>query len=330
MTDVMSMTGKRILVTGSSGLVGTALCRDLVMRGAEVIRFDITASDNDCGDITDADHVRRAVRSCHGIVHLAAVSRVITGQRDPKRCWATNVGGLRNLLGAVTAHSGTIADRPWLIFASSREIYGQPAHLPADEDTPLRPVNVYGRSKLAGELMVEAARNATRVAIIRLSNVYGSVADHKDRVIPAFVRAAVTGASLRVEGDGHTFDFTHVEDVSRGIVTLAGRLASETETSTPTPPIHFATGRPVTLGELATSIIHLAKSSSSIDHAPPRDFDVARFCGSPARARSLLGWRPEISLEDGLARLIDDMRDHMTESGPRPVAGGVAAREAGR
>ena len=326
----MSVTGKRILVTGSSGLVGHALCRDLAMRGAEVNPFDIAASGDGYGDITDTDHVRRAVRSCDGIIHLAAVSRVITGQRDPDRCWATNVGGMRNLLDALAAQSETVAERPWLIFASSREVYGQPEHLPVDEDTPLCPVNIYGRSKLASERMAKAPHNGIRTAIIRLSNVYGSVADHEDRVIPAFVRAAVTGAPLRVEGEGQTFDFTNVEDVSRGIVSLADKLASETASSTPTPPIHFVAGRPVTLGELATSVISLAKSSSLIDHAPPRDFDVARFCGSPARAYSLLGWQPQISLEEGLARLIDDMRDHAIEHGTRPTARIAAAREMNR
>jgi len=285
---------QRILITGSSGLV------------VDVIRFDILASAEGYGDITAAGHVRRAIKSCDGVIHLGAVSRVIAGERDPEKCWSVNVGGLQNLLDALVKRSGTASLRPWLIFASSREVYGRPDHLPADEDTPLCPVNIYGRSKVAGEQMVEAAaRTGLRAAIVRLSNVYGSAGDHVDRVIPAFVRAAIAGAPLQVEGADQTFDFTHIDDVSRGIVKLAAMLA---DGASPPAPIHFVTGTPVTLGQLAAITVSLAQSSSPIRHAPPRDFDVAQFYGSPGRALSVLDWVPEIALEQGLARLIHDIR----------------------
>ena len=145
----------RILITGSEGLVGTALRSTLEARGAEVTGLDLL--DLQRGDVRDARRVRDAAQGCHGIVHLAAVSRVEWGERNPIACWDVNTGGLRNVLTATsaTAPSG----RSWLIFASSREVYGQTRRLPATEDTPLRPVNVYGRSKVEGERLVEAARN---------------------------------------------------------------------------------------------------------------------------------------------------------------------------
>jgi len=296
----------RILITGSSGLVGGALLPAFASRGLEVECFDIRASGAARGDVRDGERVRRAVLCCDGIIHLAAISRVVWGERDPALCWSTNVDGTRNVLEAVASSPR----RPWVVFASSREVYGQPDSLPVGEDCPVRPVNVYGRSKAAGEELISAARrDGLRACTIRLSNVFGATTDHADRVVPAFARAAVAGEPLGVEGADHTFDFTHTGDVARGIVALAERLAAGEAAP---PPIHFVSGTPTTLGELAAMAIRIAGTGSTVRRAAPRDFDVARFVGSPARAEALLGWRPQIGLEEGLTRLIHDLRRELS------------------
>lgn len=296
------MPNRRILITGSSGLVGTELGRVLSARGVDVTRFDIRARGESHGDVRDRDRLHEALRAVDGVIHLAAVSRVILAEREPELCWAINVGGLRNVLEVV----GESEASPWVIFASSREVYGQPDRLPVDEDCSLLPLNVYGKSKVEGERLVMAARRAgVRACTIRLSNVFGSPADHADRVVPAFARAAAFGGTLRVDGLEHMFDFTHVTDVARGIVLLIELL---TAGHAAPPPIHFVSGSPTTLGELAELAVRIGRSGSSIVPAAPRDFDVARFVGSPARAKSLLGWRAEVQLEDGLARLIHAFR----------------------
>lgn len=293
----------RILITGSSGLVGTSLVSALRMAGVAVGEFDLRACGENFGDVRDRSRVRKAVEGIDGIIHLAAVSRVVWGEKTPELCWSTNVEGLRNVLDAAMDS----ARSPWVIFASSREVYGQPDQLPAIEDAPLRPVNVYGRSKLAGELLVAEARRAgARACTIRLSNVYGSIRDHADRVVPAFARAAANGDQLRVDGFENTFDFTHVADVTRGVMALVELLNAHT--STP-PPIHFVTGRQTTLGELANLAVRLGHSSSTIRASAPRDFDVARFVGDPSRARAVLGWEPTTPLEDGVAQLICAFRE---------------------
>jgi len=221
---------------------------------------------------------------------------------------STNVPGLRNVLRCIAASQR----RPWLIFASSREVYGQPDQLPVTEDCPLQPINIYGQSKVEGEKLVGAARDdGLRTAIVRLSNVFGCPRDYPDRVVPAFARAVVEGSPLRVDGAGNTFDFTHIDDVTRGLVKVI-ELLSIGETAP--PPIHFVTGSPTTLGELADLATTIAGSHSAIYAAPARSFDVARFYGDPARARSLLGWTPRIPLDQGLAQLIDDFRAEL-ESG---------------
>ena len=292
----------RILITGSEGLVGSALRTTLEARQDEVVGLDLLGAGRDCGDVRDAGRVRAAVEDCDGIVHLAAVSRVIWGERDPDGCWATNVGGLQNIVEAAAARPR----RPWLVFASSREVYGQPDTLPATEDTPLRPVNIYGRSKIEGERIVQEARDrGLPAAIVRLSNVYGSTRDHVDRVVPAFARAAVQGTTLRVEGAGHTFDFTHIDDTARGIVALIDLLASGDNAP---PPIHLLTGRPTTLGQLASLAVDLGGTQAPIVDAPQRSFDVSHFYGAPDRARRLLDWQPRVGLREGLERLIRDYR----------------------
>jgi nucleoside-diphosphate-sugar epimerase len=295
----------RILITGSCGLVGTGLTPVLEQLGAELRYLDIVAHGDAAGDVKDASRVCAAVEGCDGVIHLAAVSRVIWGEQQPELCWATNVGGLRNVLASAAASSR----KPWVIFASSREVYGQPAHLPADESCPLSPVNIYGRSKIEGEALIEAARHdGVRACTIRLSNVFGSTQDHTDRVVPAFARTAALGGELRVDGASHTFDFTHIDDVAAGIAALVSLL---TEGGAPPPPIHFVSGVPTTLQQLAELAIRLASSTSVIRHAPPRSFDVAQFVGSPERAKRLLGWTPTLSLETGLQRLINDFRSEL-------------------
>lgn len=292
-----------ILITGAAGLVGCALARVLRERGHRIVSLDLRDPDPPArGDVRDAAAVAKAMTGCTGIIHLAAVSRVIFGERDPALCRSTNIGGTRTLLEAARVAPA----RPWLIFASSREVYGQPRLLPATEDAPLDPINVYGHTKVAGEHLLLAARDqGLRGAIVRLSNVYGSPADHHDRVVPAFVRAAVRGQPLRVDGADHTFDFTHVDDTARGIAMLARHLESG---QPPPPPIHFLTGTPTTLGQLAALTVELAGTHAPITHAPPRSYDVAHFHGTPERAHQLLDWSPRIFLRDGLTRFIAAVR----------------------
>lgn len=294
---------KRILITGSEGLVGSALREHLQALGWQVRGLDIRAVGAEAGDVRDTLRVRDALRGCAGVVHLAAVSRVIWGETQPEVCRATNVYGLSNVLATALRQEAP----PWVIFASSREVYGQPDLLPATEDTSLRPVNVYARTKVKGEQLIAAARrDGLRACVVRLSNVFGSTGDHHDRVVPAFAQAAVLGHTLRVDGSGHTFDFTHLDDVTRGITALIQRLQEGGEAP---PPIHFVSGCPTTLGQLASMAIDIAASGSTITHAQPRNFDVARFYGSPERARRLLGWSPRVSLREGLTRLINDFRE---------------------
>ena len=291
----------RVLVTGSQGLVGRALRTTLGECGNEIVGLDLRGTGDEAGDVRDSDRVREAIAGCRGIVHLAAVSRVLWAEYAPDNCRSTNIGGLRCVLEAVMEQPVP----PWVIFASSREVYGQPRHLPATEDTPLLPVNVYGHSKVEGERLVEAARaGGLRAATVRLSNVYGCVLDHADRVVPAFARAAVEGSAIRIDGADCTFDFTHIDDTVRGMIAAIDRL----DAGVMLPTVHLLTGMPTTLRELAAMAIAVAGRRLPVVEGPPRRFDVSRFHGDPSRAREVLHWVPRVTLRKGLERLISDFR----------------------
>lgn len=292
---------EKILVTGSSGLIGTAVCADLAARGHAVRRFDLRDRQGGHGDIRNRESLERALTGCTGVIHLAAVSRVIWGERDAETCHQTNVVGTRIVIDGIRS-----ADHcPWLVFGSSREVYGQSPVLPVLESAALAPLNHYARSKLAAERAVQAAAEAgVRAAIVRFSTVYGSSADHADRVVPAFCRAAVRDLPLRVEGEARCVDITHVSDVAACV----GEIAAGLSLGRHFEPMHLTTGRGVTLLDLANTVIRIAESKSPITLAPGRDFDVARFVGDPHLAQAQVGWRPQTSLETGLLDLITQYR----------------------
>jgi UDP-glucose 4-epimerase len=290
----------RILVTGAEGLIGTALKRVLTKTGYEVIELDLCSEAVEFrGDVRDPKALSRALADCSGVVHLAALSRVEWSEREPSTCWSTNVEGTKAVVTAARERG------QWVLFASSREVYGKATQLPATEETPLAPMNIYGRSKVAGEQLVAAAgADGLPVGIVRLSNVYGRTTDHVDRVVPAFARAAAYGTPLRVDGAAHTFDFTHVDDVVRGLIGVIEQLGMGEST----PPIHFVSEQPTTLHELAKLAVTLARSDSPIVFGPERTYDVARFHGCGERARRILRWEPQVALSDGVERLISDFR----------------------
>jgi UDP-glucose 4-epimerase len=294
----------RILITGSAGLIGSALRNALDAHGYRTQGLDIRAIGMDFGDICDAVRIAEVIDGCDGIVHLAGVSRVVWGEADPDKCRLANVDAVANLLTAVERRSKS----PWLIFASSREVYGETDGSPVHEDSPLRPINVYGRSKVAGEQLVcDARARGVRTAIVRFSNVYGRILDHSDRVIPAFARAAATGGQIRVDGTDNTFDFTHVDDVVLGVLKIIDLLQASDHLSF--DPIHFASGRSTSLRELAQMANELGGLKATIVEAPSRNFDVSRFRGCTQRASNVLGWSALIALDDGLKRLVQEFRE---------------------
>jgi nucleoside-diphosphate-sugar epimerase len=227
---------------------------------------------------------------------------VVWGEQNPALCWETNVRLIDNMLSLVAER----ASPPWMVFASSREVYGQASDLPVSEDAEFAPLNTYARSKVEGEkLVMRSADAGLRANICRMSSVYGSPYDHSDRVVMAFAGAAARGGKMRVEGASNTFDFTHVDDVVSGI----WRLIELTSKEGRLPPVHFVSGRGTSLMELAELAANHARRPVWVEQAAPRDFDVGQFVGNPSRALRLLGWRAETDLSAGLGDLIESLAE---------------------
>ena len=291
---------QRILVTGDRGLIGTVLTTRLQDAGHEVISYDIAGDEG--RDVIDTESMDALIATCTGVVHLAAVSRVILGEREPARCHLVNVQGTKNVLSAA-ARIGT--RHPWILYGSSREVYGQAERLPVRESAPLHPINAYARSKADAEKLVTISRDEAglKTSIVRFSNVYGSVSDHRDRVVPAFARLASQDGVLIVQGNRTILDFTHVEDVAEGLLKIIEVLSSG-ETL---PTLHLVSGQGRMLTELAALAVELA-GKGRVKVVGPRSYDVESFIGDPTQADHILGWRTTIPLREGVGHLIELFR----------------------
>lgn len=289
----------RILITGSKGLIGTALKSMLLSIGIEASGIDhqFERLHPEYGDILDENSLFSAVENVEGIVHLAAISRVIFGEKHPDLCWKTNVEGTKNVVEAATFSP----KKPWILYASSREVYGLQQKMPVAESAPLKAVNIYGESKIEAEKIIERAKErGLNTSIVRFSNVYGSVIDHHDRVIPAFCRAAVLGNDLIVEGEDNIFDFTYLEDVIQGVLSLI-RLLMQGQSPL---PIHLTTGHPSSLKKIAEIAKNASKDPLKIIKGTPRSFDVAKFWGDVNRVTEILHWKACVDIQEGMQRLI--------------------------
>lgn len=287
-----------ILITGAAGLIGSALVEKLEKQGYEVISCDIRLRDNPISFFSK--NIVPMLAKCTGIIHLAAISRVIHGELYPELCRKVNVDGTIQFLELCKS----LPNKPWFIYASSREVYGEQKELPVRESANIDPINNYAKGKAFVEEQITSLKDFN-VAILRFSNVYGGLLDHNSRVIPALCINALKGDPIKIEGKECVFDFTYLDDVIEGICLTVKYLQSE-KSSLPT--IHLTTNNPCTLENLAKMILKVTGSDSRIDSYPPRNFDVTKFYGDFTRAKKLLGWVPRYSLETGLKQFVENLR----------------------
>lgn len=297
-------------VTGVAGSIGSELQRQLVQQG-----FSVKGIENRCshesyfyGDIRSAEAVHNFIQDCDGIIHLAAVSRVATADTNPQETFAINTNATYRLAKAAQSSP----KKPWLIFASSKEVYGDQAVPLYQEDLPLRPKSIYGESKKAAEqLLMQNELSSLPKAILRFSNVYGSSVDHTDRLIPSLVYSAIERKSITLHGAKRLFDLIHVQDVASAVLMLIERFSRNRESL---PPMNINYGESYSLREIAHTIMNLSTSlpqaSSSlsqlatIKETEHNGNDLNGYCGSIQRASEQLHWLPKVNLREGLQRTI--------------------------
>lgn len=310
-----------ILVTGGAGFVGSHLCEALISRGDQVValdnfdsfyprerklqniirlrdhgRFDVVER-----DLKDSEALSEVLAggSFDVVVHLAAKAGIRASMRNPSAYIETNVGGTVNLLEAMNR---TGCRR--LIFASSSSIYGNNLGRPSREDDQVVPVSVYAMTKKSGEELCRVYNIVQNFAVVclRFFTVYGP-RQRPEMAIHKFTRLLLDHEPIPLYGDGSMQrDFTYVEDVTSGVVSAVDFVSIHEGYEV----FNLGSGMgPVTLNELVARLAWLSKSEPEVAYHPAPGGDVDCTCADIHKARSMLGYVPQIDLTEGLRRFLE-------------------------
>ncbi|HET8653202.1 MAG TPA: UDP-glucuronic acid decarboxylase family protein [Gaiellaceae bacterium] len=301
------------VVTGGAGFLGSHLCEYLLTQGHRVICIDNLESST----LSNLEHIRddRFTFLYHDVIerididepvdfvfHLAALASPIDYLRQPLHSLKTGSYGTHNALGLAKWK------RARFLLASTSEIYGDPEVHPQPETywgnvNPTGPRGVYDEAKRYAEAMTMAYHRQQGVdtAIVRIFNTYGPrMRPYDGRAIPTFMRQALEHKPLTIFGDGsQTRSFCYVDDLIRGLYLLA--------TSGEHMAVNLGNPGEFTIMELAETVIRVTESKSEIVHeALPVD-DPQNRQPDITRAKEILGWAPEIELEEGLRRMLPSL-----------------------
>jgi len=301
----------RVLVTGAAGFIGRWVVGELLARGDEVLPVDnLVAGDPDnlasfrghpglreleVGDVRDADACRRWLADVDAVAHLAASISVQDSIDDPAETFENDVVGTFRLLEAARAAGARF------LFMSTCMVYDRADGADGiDETHPTKPASPYAASKLAGEALTLSYGHAygLPVTVVRPFNTYGpfqrSVGE--GGVVAIFTRRSLEGEALRIFGDGtQTRDLLYVEDCARFV---AGALTADAARGR---ILNAGTGRDVSVNALAAAVEPDASRVVHVEHIHPQS-EIAVLRCDARLAEELLGWRPQVTLDDGLAR----------------------------
>ncbi len=311
----------RIVVTGGAGFIGSHLCEVLLSRGDEVVvldAFDETlypAADKRghlaamapaprlvVGDVCDPSAVRLALDPApDAVAHLAALAGVRPSLQEPSRYLRVNVEGTSTLLEACRA-----AGVSRFVLASSSSVYGARSDPPFRESDPaVAPVSPYAASKRAAELVAEthARLYGTGLVALRLFTVYGP-RQRPDLAIRKFAERILGGQPIPFYGDGSSArDYTFVSDIVAGIV-----AAIDHARPGGIDTFNLGGSRPVRLAELLRALEEALGARAILDRQPEQLGDVPLTAADTRHAEAVLGWRPRVTLEEGLARFVTWLR----------------------
>lgn len=321
------LRGKTVLVTGSDGFIGSHVVEAMLDAGAHVRAFALYNSFGHLGwldaskafqsalesgqaefilgDIRDAEHVDTAVKGADVVLHLAALIAIPYSYVAPRSYVETNITGTLNVLEAVRRH-----ETSRLVHTSTSEVYGTPESVPITETHALRGQSPYSASKIGADKMAEsyALSFETPVTVLRPFNTFGPRQSAR-AVIPTVIAQLLAGAEqLRLGAVSPQRDFTFVTDTAQGFA-----RAAVTDLD-PGSVVQLGTGRTISVGDMVALACKLIGSSAEIvtdeQRVRPDGSEVEILLSDPSRAKELLGWEPEVSLEEGLQQTIDWMREN--------------------
>lgn len=332
----MDLRGKRIVVIGGAGLIGSHTVDALTHEDVgEIVVYDnfVRGSEENLrsalrdprvkifevgGDICQTDILNAALKGAHGVFHFAALW-LLQCYEFPRSAFDVNIRGTFNVLEACVDNQ---VER--LVYSSSASVYGDAVEEPMTEDHPFNNTNFYGATKIAGEAMARALHHRYGLPFVglRYMNVYGPRQDYHGAYIAVIMKmldAIDRGEPLTIYGDGsQAYDFVYVGDCADANVCAM-------KADTVDRFYNVGTGVRTTIKELAEAVLAVTGSTSGVRFEPAGLTFVKNRIGSPDRARTEIGFEARVDLEDGLRALVDWRTSHFEELEQRRRAAGASA-----
>ncbi len=319
----MNWNGKKVLVTGAGGFIGSHLVESLVERGADLramVHYNSVGSwgwldesqyKNDirvvAGDITDQGSVWQAVEGTECVFHLAALIAIPYSYVAPASYVQTNVGGTLNVLEAARRLG---IER--VVHTSTSEVYGTALQVPISEAHPLQGQSPYSASKIGADKLAESYYRSFDVPVVtvRPFNTFGPRQSAR-AVIPTIITQCLCGDTVRLGSLTPTRDMNYVKDTVDGFLRAAEAGSAVGRT------INLGSGQDISIGDLAALIAELMGKEVAIDSEqdrlrPPRS-EVERLLSDNSLARELIGWQPEIGLRQGLQETINWCAENLSK-----------------
>ncbi|WP_367923965.1 NAD-dependent 4,6-dehydratase LegB [uncultured Ruthenibacterium sp.] len=313
-----------VMVTGADGFIGSHLTEELVRKGEKVKAFcyynsfgtwgwlDTLAPEikNEIevfmGDIRDPNGVRTAMKGQEIVYHLAALIAIPFSYHSPDSYVDTNIKGTLNVLNAAR-DVGTSR----LLVTSTSEVYGTAQYVPIDEHHPFQGQSPYSATKIGADRLAESFYRSFElpVTIVRPFNTYGPRQSGR-AVIPTIITQLLSGAKeLKLGSLTPTRDFNYVKDTAAGFMAIADCEAAVGQ------EINIATGKEISIGDLANELIRQINPEAKIvcesERLRPEKSEVNRLLGDSTKLRQMTGWKPAYTFEEGLAETIAWIREHM-------------------
>ncbi len=317
--------GARVIITGGLGFIGSNLARRLAGLGAEVTAVDSLIPEYggnlfnvdgiegrirvNISDVRDMHALSYLIQGGDYLFNLAGQTSHLDSMNDPQTDLAINGTAQLSLLETCRKHAPGIR----IVFASTRQIYGKPDYLPVDEKHLLRPVDVNGINKMAGEWYHILYNNVygLKAAALRLTNTYGPrmrIKDARQTFLGIWIKMVLEGTPIEIWGGEQLRDFTYVDDCVEAMMLAAVTPAMEGQA------LNIGGDGVISLKDLAEMLVRVAGTgTATVKPFPPerKRIDIGDYYADDRRLRAATGWTPTVSMEEGLSRTVAYYRENL-------------------